>query len=140
MKAYHIMMFLLIFNLFGLVIRTGLGIYDLSGATADSRITLGADLLTTLATFTILGLVGGVVAGAIIGNLLKIEKSAQGYVYGFFTSFFWTSYGATLQFINTMIPADAGTIWVYVIFTGIIGYIFAAGLFQMVTGGWKTYE
>ena len=141
MKAYHIMMFLLIFNLFGLTMQA-IGLYNF-GATSDDRIVLrsGYDLLVNLAGYTILALVGGIVIGAIIGNFLKILKSGQSYVYGVFTAVFWESYVATLVYVrNIMGGLTVEIIYVYIIFTAIVGYIFAIGLFQMVVGGFKSYE
>ena len=157
MRAYHIMMFLLVFNLMIWAVDTGLGIYDIDFSGGDDynpeNVQEAADakgtdytshgLLATIAGTSIILIAGTLVAGAIIGNILRIEKASQAYVYGAFTAVFWTSYlsaAGVLWSMTTTLSGAYGAWVVLMIITAVIAYVFVVGLFQMVTGGWKSYE
>jgi len=161
MKAYHILLFLFIFNMFFWVVTTGLGIYqytvasdpafDLSSAgnnTSVWTISLGLiSRLTMLKGFVdVFGPTGGIIALAILfsaaamAGYLTAGQAPQGIVYGLFGVFFWTSLGNTLTLLFNLSNQHIGALYILVIFGMIIGVIFIVGLFQMVTGGWKSYE
>jgi len=142
MKAYHIMMFLFIFNLFMYAVDTGLGIYDLGYSNSFFAIsTTDPDVfLEQVATKTIAVVAAALASAAIIGGLLHVQKSSQAVVYGAFTAVFWLSFISTLTVFNTIVSKYVNIIWIFGIFTAIVGFIFLAGLYQMVTGGWKSYE
>ena len=150
MKAYQIMMFLLIFNLMVWTVDTGLSIYDLDYSdggkiTPESDETLTAEeqqygLLWSVAKISIAAIVISIMGAAIIGGIFHIEKASQSFVYGAFTALFWISYlqAATVLWAISASVAYAGLI-VLAIVSAFIGYVFVVGLFQMVTGGWKSY-
>ena len=153
MKAYNIMMFVLIFNLF-LWIVTSIGIYTLGfegGLQLDeSKIDTSMDeaeqmeqrqnlLLWQLAGTTLWMVVGTIMAGAIIGGIFKVQDSYQAIVYGAITSIFWVSYYQSMRIFWGISSAVPGGIIILILITAVIVYIFLVGLFQMITGGWKGY-
>jgi len=159
MKAYQVLMFLLIFNLMVWAVDAGLGIYDLdfSGINPpeedyeeDVAAETGKEsgdysshgLLATIGKTSITLIVGLLVAAAIIGTILGKEKAPQAIVYGAFTSVFWMSYLQAAGVIWAMISMTAGAygaLVIMIIISSMIAYVFIVGLFQMVTGGWKSY-
>jgi len=150
MKAYQILIFLLIFNMMIWAVDAGLHIYDLNFSGLDPE-TEDADLgekytahglLASVAGISIILVVGSLVSGAIIGSIIRVEKASQAYVYGAFTAVFWFSYTQAINVfwnITSVLTHSFGALVVVIIFTAVIGYIFLVGLFQMVTGGWKSY-
>jgi len=153
MKAYHIMVFLFIFNMFFWVVTAGLGIYS-SPASGDSGFDLsdeaanptdiGLGLLSVFSLFgnvyaTIGGLAIALSGGAMLG-IFTAGQGSQGIVYGLFSYFFWSAMSNTFTVFYNLANQHIGAMYVVVIFVMIIGVIFVAGLFQMVTGGWKSHE
>jgi len=155
MKAYHIMLFLFIFNMFFWVITAGIAIYEVEYST-DEGFDLSGD--TNPSIWTSLGVLGGVTlfgslyssigllgaalaAGAMIG-IFKSGQASQGIVYGAFTYFFWSGMGNTFTALYSMVkgPYAIGALYILTIFGMIIAVVFIVGLFQMATGGWKSYE
>jgi len=155
MKAYHILLFLFIFNMFFWVTTVGLGLYnmeeeyginpgfDLSDSSADIT-TIG---LGVLSIFSITGhaavdmafFTGALVLAAGIGWTVS-QQSTQGVVYGLFGWMFWTSFKNTMTLFYNISLASEGVLFIILIFTMIVGVVFVVGLFQMVTGGWKSFE
>ena len=153
MKAYHVMMFLLIFNVMLWIITIGLGLYNLGyqldydiedddygtvNETTKMQRKQNA-LLWRLTGQTIFMAVTAILAGAVIGSFFNIQRASQAYVYGAITSVFWTTYGSTFSVFYTISSSVPGGIIILILFTAIIAYVFLVGLFQMVTGGWKSY-
>jgi len=96
-------------------------------------------LLWKLAGQTIFMAVTAIMAGAIIGSILKLEDSYQAFVYGSITSIFWTSYIQSIAVFWNISNSIPGGIIILILITAIVAYVFLVGLFQMVTGGWKGY-
>jgi len=139
MKAYHVMMFLFIFNLFLIVIDSGLDIYDLGYSTNPLFNIFGNAGLSYLAV--LLGAEAvSLASAAVIGGFFHVQNSAQGLAYVGFSTAFWVTYGYSLDVFVNILKDLEGAFVIYLIFTAIVGYIFLAGLYQMVTGGWKSYE
>jgi len=153
MKAYHILMFLFLFNLMFWVITAGLGIYDVGVNTdpgfdlseeIENPTSVGLGLLSVFTMFgnaaaTIIGLSLAIAGGAMLGFLFAGQGS-QGIVYGLFGYFFWASFSNTLNVFWALSLNSVGILYVIVPFTMVVGVIFVVGLFQMVTGGWKGHE
>lgn len=143
MKAYEILMFLLLFNLvmwgFG-----ALGIFNLEYGyiTPPDNDESGLGLLATIAGVTIEALIISLTSYAIIGYITKARPSPANAIYGLFSGLFWTSYlNAIIVFKNMAKSLPTGvTLVPLAIFTAIVGYVFIIGLSQMVTGGWKSYK
>jgi len=165
MKAADILMWLLVFNLvLWLLGGIGFNLYNLSdyktSVETDSlnqsnpiqttkEIKSRADqFIWDVARTTISGIVGAIVGAAIIGYLLQAKTSSQGIVYGFFAGVFWDSYGKTVQVfysIFNVMAMDNGVqltlfMTVFIIFTAISVWVFAFGIMQMVTGGWRFFK
>jgi ABC-type methionine transport system permease subunit len=96
-------------------------------------------LLWELTGQTIFMAVVAIMAGAVIGSILKLEDSYQAYVYGAITSIFWTSYIRSIAVFWNISNSIPGGIIILILITAIVAYVFLVGLFQMVTGGWKGY-
>lgn len=153
MKAYHLMLYLFIFNMFFWTVTEGLGIFNTS-ANVDENFNLSTSTnqstwttaLGLIGKFTMLGSYGGIVllAGALAGGAMigyfTSGQASHGIVYGLFSFFFWTGTGNTLTLFYNLSGGHIGALYVLTIFGMIIGIVFVVGLFQMVTGGWKTYE
>jgi len=153
MKAYHIMIFLFIFNLFFWVVTAGLLIYNVPGAdsnfdlTEQSNInawTIGLGVLGLFSLFGNLYISIGALATALAGGamlgIFTAGQGSQGIVYGLFSYFFWSSTSNTLTVFYNLSNQHVGALYVLTVFGMIIAVIFVAGLFQMVTGGWKGFE
>jgi len=151
MKAYHIMMFLFIFNMFFWVITVGLSIYnvdvgvdpgfDLSGGDTTN---IGLGLLSAFSLLRnpgvgIFGLAIAISGGAMIG-IFTAGQGAAGVVYGLYSYFFWSAMSNSFFVLYGISNNSPYVLFVILIFGAIVGVIFAAGLFQMVTGGWKAHE
>ena len=88
--------------------------------------------ITTLVSALVFG-------GAVLTLSSNKITSAQGFGYAMFTYFFWNSYLKTTDvFYN--ITKDIGGLPILTVVTVIVGIVFIAGLYQMITGGWKSYE
>ena len=169
MKAYHLLLFLFIFNMFFWVVTEGISIYNVSN-TVDPAFNISTNTTVsswnntfgligklflfgdlTISAFGIeLGMVVSITTlslilmGAAMAGYITAGQAPQGVVYGLFSYFFWSGVSHTfnvfLNFFNAYPDVKTGAIYVLAIFGMIIGIIFVAGLFQMVTGGWKSYE
>lgn len=150
MKAFHILIFLLIFNMFFWTVTVGLGIYnvdysgnegfDLSGKNSNN---IGYGILA-VASITgnhlldIGGFVTLLVIAAAVGWVVS-QASVQGLVLGTFTWFFWSSFINSMSLLYNISNANIGVSYVIIIFGMIAGAIFAAGLFQLATQGWRNF-
>jgi len=165
MKAADILMYLLVFNLvLWLLGGIGFNLYNLSSyktsietqslnqtnqITTTEEVKSRADqFILDVAGTTIAGIIGAVVGAAIMGYLLQAKTSSQGIVYGFFGGVFWSSYGKTVQVfysIFSVFSIDYGIkitlfMTIFIIFTAISVWVFAFGIMQMVTGGWRFFK
>ena len=144
MKAYEIMVFLLIFNLSISVVAVlhiyNLGItvssdYDVSQyeATASDTQKLAFRILAiNLITFT-----AGIVAGALIGSWVLKIPADSGAAYGAFTGVFWGACYNAMSIIWSIGEGQVGVMIIVFIFTILTGVVFFVGLMQLVRGGWK---
>ena len=152
MKAYQMMMFLIVFNLFFWVVTVGLGIYaidesvdpgfDLTNKRSAAEIGMGLlAIFSFLGSFevSIIALSLAIAGGAMIG-IFTAGQGSQGIVYGLFGYFFWSSTSNTLTVFWNLSNSSPGVLYVLIILAMIIGLVFVAGLFQMVTQGWKSFD
>jgi len=151
MKAYHILMFLLIFNMFFWVVTVGLGIYNVDASTAGgfdlsgkTQSNMGYGILSVASitgnvALDIVAFVGLLVLAATVGWVVS-QQAPQGLVYGVFSWFFWSSFKSSMTIFWSLSNSSPGVLYVIIIFGMIAGGIFAVGLYQMVTGGWKSFE
>jgi len=154
MKAYHILMFLLLFNLVFWALTAGLGIfnvYDVKSPDAfnlseevDDPTRIGMGLLSVLSLFNnpladILVL-SVTLMGLAMTGWVTAQQAPQGVIYGLFGWFFWSSFKNTLTVLWSIAGGNLGVTIVLVIFAMIVGVVFIVGLFQIVTGGWKAHE
>lgn len=151
MKAYQILLFLFLFNMMFWVLTSGLGIFDIGASPSEAyNISEQAENPTSIegGFLSLLGMLGGdniyLLAGALAGGAMlgyfTAGQGPQGIVYGAFAVFFWTSFFGTLRVFITLGQNNIGLLYVLIPFVMIVGVIFVVGLFQMVTGGWKSFE
>jgi len=131
-------------------VTVGLGIYnvdysgnegfDLSGKNSNN---IGYGILA-VASITgnhlldIGGFVTLLVIAAAVGWVVS-QASVQGLVLGTFTWFFWSSFINSMSLLYNISNANIGVSYVIIIFGMIAGAIFAAGLFQLATQGWRNF-
>ena len=152
MKAADILLYLFIFNMFIWVITSGLDIYNFTAQVSSdyqldktyTALDIFATLLQELDFFNVKFsgvaiLIGLIVTGAMLG-IMTSGQGAAGAVYGAFTAFFFASLARTLGIFFSLTSQVPGTVYVFIIFGIIAGVLFLIGLFQMVTGGWKSFK
>jgi len=165
MKAYQVMMFFLLFNL-TLSLLSVIPVEDSDGVThyglfridveieetynvSDNAAMEGAEEdsipVWTFLGAPLIGIVGGAIAGTIVAYLTKVPADSA-IAYSTFTGTFWgITYGGMSVLWNIALIAGGGTptaiirIFVF-IFIGIMAVIFAAGLLQLIRGGWSSYK
>jgi len=153
MKAYQIMMFLLLFNL-SISLVSALNIYNIGIAITnedydvedyDAAVGAGENdkIVWRFIGATITGMVTGAIAGAVVAYLTRVPADS-GVAYGIFTGTFWgITYSAVAIFWDiARVPtggANVGLLMLIFIFVGIIAVIFVTGLLQLIRGGWKSY-
>ena len=134
MKAYQIMMFLLIFN-FMISAIGSLGIYALGFETFS----VGQSTVVTLLG----GFAGALMASALIGYFTPSQQpSTAHWVYELLGFTFFATFTSTmivLTSISKSLPSYV-TFGIFALFAVLSTYAFIAGLGQMVTGGWKAYK
>ena len=146
MKAYELLMFLLIFNV-SISIVNDLNIFDV-GISVSSEYQYDEDMDTSNLWWQFLGgssllTIGiGAIAGAVIGVLLTKIPSDAGAIYGAFTGAFWSSYVRVVAILWSIaaIAGQANNYGIMIIiflFSGISGLIFFVGFSQLVRGPWK---
>ena len=137
MKAYQIMMFLLCVNL-GLFLVQNIpdaAIYDMN-VTPIWTDALGFSLITVAVIF------GSLTTGFAVNFWSNNATAMQYFMYMTFSGAFWSLYASTLWvfdgILKTMIPFGVSFL-LYSAVTSLVIIIFAVGLMQMVTGGWKGF-
>jgi len=150
MKAYHVLMFLMIFNMFFWVVTVGLGIYNVGfgGETVYDLDRFSTVDLIIEGFFSLTGNIGfdivsfaGLLAGAAIVGWILAQQSVLGVVLGTFSWFFWTSFKNSMTLLYNMSNQSIGVFYVIVIFGVIAGGIFFVGLAQLATqSGWSAFE
>jgi len=135
MKAFETLMFILIFNSM-VVTMIGLGIF----ATGIKPVSIESMVVTS-----IVGAVFGTFAAAAIFSYIGAKFTTTHVAYTLFSVVFWDMYFHLLNFIDSIrqniVGAAPGIVFTfYTILTVVIGYIFAAALIQMASGGWKSFK
>lgn len=153
MKAYEIMMFLLLVNV-SLSLVGGLGIYNfgftqgydtgddtynVTGTATQASDSLASRFLGQ----TILALVVGAIGGAIFAKLLGGVPSDSAVAYNIFASVYWASTLSALSILWTIVASigsvNIGVVSLLVIFIMVAGVSFVTGFLQLVRGGWGTF-
>lgn len=160
MKAYQIMMFLMLFNIAISIVavipvknpdNTTRGLfepgvsspatYNVSVYRADNS---RSGVVARILTVSLISLVTGAIAGAVIAYLSRVPADAA-IAYSLFATTFWGMAYSALSIFWDMgkIPGTEGDvnigIMVFVFtFTAILAVIFAVGLIQLIRGGFKS--
>ena len=143
MKFYHIMMFLIIFNMSVYVVDS-LHIYNMSGYKGDPKYnptgnTESNSFYLQVAYWFLEGALF-TIATATIYTVLTKSASDAGIAYSFLSGVFWPAAISALAVIQNIGGSNIGSSMIFMIFTVVLIFIWGAGLLQMVRGGWKTYE
>jgi len=143
MKFYHIMMFLIIFNMTVFVVDN-LHIYNMSGYRGNpgyspTGVTDENPFYQKLLGQIVFGALGGI-ATATIYTLLTKSYSDAGVAYSIMSLVFWGTATGAFSVIQSIGGNNLGSSMIIMIFSVVLIFIWGAGLLQMVRGGWKTYE
>ena len=134
MKAYQIMMVLLLFN-GSIVILQAASIYTF-GLTP-----LWLDYDTVILTFlgALMGALGGMVFISIVS---KTKVAMEQAVYVLFSAVFWGTFFSSMSVFNGILALlPIGVSFLFNVLFLVLGVIiFTVGIMQMVVGGWKSYE
>ena len=151
MKAYQLMLFMLLFSLSISVINV-LHIYNMESEIDPSQVDSDFDVSDyegsagggeTVAMRFFGTLITGIIAGTIISGIVsyftKVPADAA-FAYGLFGSSFWAIAISALDTIWRIDPGNEGIMVVIVIFAICLGASFVAGILQLIRGGWGGYE
>lgn len=132
MKAYQILMFMLIFN-FSVFMIQAIPIYNLSLTPiwTDSGL---------LAALSITAVFASLIGGAVVSLFTRNATAMQYAMYMLFSGSFWVLYLATMRIFNGIIVTVTNQGISFLLLTGvsaIIAIVFSMGLIQLVTGSWK---
>ena len=154
MKAYHILMFIYILSIVITMVQT-VGFYTIPTENNLEYDPLGADETVTYNVGSSEGLIATLITGFAIsiGMVVLINRvnplnrsSSDLQVAGitFFATTFWGFYLTIWNNITTLFYATAELQgYIIAIFTGltlIVIIVYGIGLYQMLTGGWKSFE
>ena len=145
MKAYQLMMFLLLLNLsislIGVLniynpdaIPTTSSDYDPSRPDNVEPLSVADKFFGSLLTSVVIG----TIAGAVVSYFTKVPADSA-FAYSLFATSFWAIAYNALSFIWEIYPNNAGIGVIIVIFTIVLAGTFAAGLAQLIRGGWKSF-
>lgn len=131
MKAYELAAMMFVFNgvlfLFGILGIYNVGYDPFSPGSAHSIINI----------WTIIGLLGIMGAGATFSIITpKGEKAA---VYASLIGVFVVLWFNTAMMFNSLFESFPYGIHIYTFFSTIFFIVFIVGVYQMATGGWKSY-
>jgi hypothetical protein len=133
------MMFLIVFNMCVFVVDN-LHIYNMSGYKDDAAFNPSGDTFYKEITISILEGALFTIATATIFTALTKSFSDAGIAYSFLSGVFWPMALRALAVIQNIGEGNLGSSMIVMIFAVILVFVWAAGLLQMVRGGWKTYE
>jgi hypothetical protein len=146
-KAYQLMMLLLLVNLSISVVNVlhiynmsydvgEVGEYDYSveGGREASDTSIVNRFFNTLLISTFLG----AMAGAVVSYFTRVPADAA-FAYSLFASTFWGIAYNALSVIWSIQPGNLGLGVIIIIFSIILSGTFAAGLAQLIRGGWKSF-
>ena len=135
MKAYQIMMVLLLFN-GSIVILQAASIYTFGLEP------LWLDYDTVMLTFlgALMGLLGGT---AIVSIVSKTKVAMEQVVYVLFSGIFWSTFFTSMSIFDGILAPlrPLGVSFLFNTLFLVLGIIiFTVGIMQVVVGGWKSYE
>ena len=145
MKAYQLMMFLLLFNICISVVAS-LSIYradivnvddeyDISGGVTEKgaagpQVIFFGSLITSV--------LSGIISGALISYFTNIPADSA-FAYSLFGFTFWGIAYAAVASIQSLYPNNPGVSLIIGIFIVVLAGTFAAGIAQLIRGGWKSF-
>jgi len=146
MNAYHIMVFLLLFNV-SLSIVISLDLYTASSPPGDENLSIDAlkevrkpDLLNVFGGNVLLALAGGTIIGGALSIFTGIPGDAA-FAYAYFVSFYWGFAKNTLDILYSLLlesGSNTGLNFIVIVFVTILGIAFLSFLIQLVRGPWAT--
>jgi len=146
LKAYQLMMFLLLFNLCVSVV-SALSIYRALPVTVGDEYdvtgnpvsrTGGGDPFVRFFGSVMTSIIAGVLAGALVSYFTNVPADSA-FAYSLFGSTFWGIAYSAVASIQEIYPGNIGVTTVVFIFIIILAGTFAAGMAQLIRGGWKSY-
>jgi len=147
-KAVHIMLFLLLFNLsislVGVLHIYNIGVdvpEDFSQGNIENYESTSArrDIITDFFVLVAESLIFGMVAGSIMTYFTKIPAD-KAYVYSVFFTTYWAMAWSSTSIIWSMGSDNQGVQMVVIVFSIILVSMFMIAIMQMPVGGWKSYE
>jgi len=160
-KAFNIMIFLLIFNMSISLISAipvdrdadGVlesGIFEMGLSTNSSYDVTEyenvgpADIVVRFIATSILGIAGGIIGGAALSWVANVPADSS-IAYGAFVGTFWSQTLNSFWILWNLGATRGGIVqdimmYFLFIFGAIIGVVFVAGMIQLVKGGWKSYK
>lgn len=143
MKAYQIMMFVIIFNM-SLSIIGALSIYEPPVSVDDTydvntyrTANAGENLASTLLGGTFVAVIAGAISGALIGSWVLKIPSSDGAAYGLFATLFWSSFLTASVILFRIGGESKGILIAITVFLLLSGLIFVTGFMQLIRGGFK---
>ena len=142
MRAFHIMLFLMLFNLCVTLVGS-LNIYPTYVST-DSQYAVDNPNPDNSALYRfggslLIGSIGGIMAGSLISYFTKLPAAAA-VAYGLFAGSFWFFMTDAFAILWRIGNGNLGISTVVTIFGLIAGLIFLGAMMQMVSGGWRGIE
>jgi len=139
MKAYHLAMILIIFNLaFAFLASTS---FFPNETKIEKGQIIEAPTTEEALNDAIQMVGGGTLLGAILGSLAAIlTRSLTPVGIGVFSGVFWGSFINTSTIIDNLLSTTGSFNMFFIIFSTISAFIFLASIIQMMTGGWATYD
>ena len=135
MKAYDMMMYMLVFNLIIFMFAT-VGIFALGFTTIT--------FVDTLAIGAVVGIITSISSAAVIGFFSRTEMSTTYWAIFTFSGVFWGTFTMSIKIFysitSTLMSFGIGTFFMFAIYTSVVGYIFVFGIIQMIVGGAKSYK
>lgn len=132
MKAYNVMMLLLIFNLC-LSITDILNIWEI-GYGFYSVESFEAFVTGPLLYISIIGILAALGGAAAVSYF--VPQGQQSIIYIVFSVVFWILWGNTMAVVTSLMATFGAALILGVVFTIIMIPIWLAGISQMVTGPW----
>jgi len=131
MKAYHFMMGLFLFNI-SVAIFNILGIWNIGYGAQSIEGLIGMFTLVI-----VIGVIGALSTAAAVSKLSPYAQNTA--VYASFSGIYLGLWTYTALLLSSISEGVGGLIMVSV-FTAIVMSSLVVGLYQMVTGGWQSYE
>jgi len=131
MKAHHFMMGLFLFNI-SVIVFNQMGIWNIGYGGSDLTSVVGM-----ISVAIIVGLVSSFTAAAAISRFAPGAQNAA--LYASFSGIYLGLWAYTSLLLNSISESVGGLVMI-TIFSAIFIFALIIGIYQMVTGGWQSYE